>query len=222
MSNGLVPPFGTLPSAFASERTHARAVGVVGAASPGADVLEPGASVVVASVDRMFTRQVADALMLARLDVATSTDVSGVELAGVAWSVAGLAAALAAPVGGPNAAAAAASKVFGEVGTLARLRGASPETFTGPAGDLVTTVVCGGSRPAAASLSPRVRTELIGQFPEAVDTVELLSSLADSTGLDTPAIDSLVAVVEGRVEPARWLTTITAPEHLGAAAAGPR
>jgi 1-acyl-sn-glycerol-3-phosphate acyltransferase len=228
MSKGLVPPFGTLPSAFASERTHARAVGVVGGASPAAEVLEPGASVVVASVDRMFTRQVADALRLARLDVATSTDVSGVELTGVAWSVARLAAALAAAVGRPNAAATAASQVFGEVGTLARLRGANPETFTVPlgAGDLVATVVSDGSHEVGGSLSPRVRTEriraLIGQFSEAVDTVELLSRLADSAGLQTPAIDSLLAVAQGRMEPARWLTTVTAPEHAGAAVAGPR
>jgi 1-acyl-sn-glycerol-3-phosphate acyltransferase len=228
MSQGLVPPFGTLPSAYASERTHARAVGVVGASAPAAEVLEPGASVVVASVDRMFTRQVADALRLARLEVTTSTDVSGVELTGVAWSVARLAAALAAAVGGPNAAAAAASKVFGEVRTLARLRGASPETFTGPAGagQLVTTVVGDGARHTGRSLSAGSQTErlaaVIAKFPEAVDTVELLRSLADGAELDTPAIDNLLALVEGRAEPGRWLATLAVAEHAGAAVAGPR
>ncbi|HEY6397693.1 MAG TPA: 1-acylglycerol-3-phosphate O-acyltransferase, partial [Solirubrobacteraceae bacterium] len=54
VSKGLVPPLGTLPSAFASERCEARAVAVLGGPSHAAEVLENGASVVLASVDRGF------------------------------------------------------------------------------------------------------------------------------------------------------------------------
>ena len=100
---------------------------------------------VVASIDEHFARQLADALGRGRLDVRVSTDVTGVELAGCAKNVAVLAAAAAASAG-PNAAGAAAGKVFAEVDALARVRGCRPETFAGlaGAGDLVATVRRGG------------------------------------------------------------------------------
>ena len=87
-------------------------------------------------------RQLADALRTAGLDVSTTSDVTGVELAAAAKNVAVLAAA-AASLAGPNVAGAAAGKVFAEVDALARARGGRPETFAGlaGAGDLVATVV---------------------------------------------------------------------------------
>ncbi len=133
LSKGLVPPLGTLASAFASERCSARAVAVLGGPADAVDVLERGASVVLASLDRGFARQLADALTAARLDVSITTDVTGVELAGCAKHAAVLAAA-AASVAGPSVAGAAAGKVFAEVDALARLRGGKPETFAGLGG----------------------------------------------------------------------------------------
>ena len=67
------------------------------------------------------------------------------ELAGCAKNAAALAAA-AAP--GPNAAGAAAGKVFAEVAEFARGSRLQPETFAGLAGtgDLVATVLSEGSR----------------------------------------------------------------------------
>jgi glycerol-3-phosphate dehydrogenase (NAD(P)+) len=52
LSKGLVPPLGTLPSAFAAERSRARAIAVLGGPAHAAEALAHGASVVVASVDR--------------------------------------------------------------------------------------------------------------------------------------------------------------------------
>ena len=218
LSKGLVPRLGTLPSAFAAERTRVRAVGVLGGPSHAADVLDHGASVVVASVDRDFVKQLADTLGAAGLDVFVSTDVTGVELAGCAKNVAVLAAAAAASAG-PNAAGAAAGKVFAEVDALARVRGCRPETFAGlaGAGDLVATVVAEGSRNRRAGelLSQGVRSDqigpLLGHVAEAVDTVSLLAAVARSERLQTPAIDSLLALVEGRIEPEQWMETVIAP-----------
>ena len=51
LSKGLVPPLGTLPSAFAAERCRARAVAVLGGPAHAAEALEHGASVVLASLD---------------------------------------------------------------------------------------------------------------------------------------------------------------------------
>jgi 1-acyl-sn-glycerol-3-phosphate acyltransferase len=218
LSKGLVPPLGTLPSAFASERSRARAVAVLGGPSHAAEALETGASVVLASLDRAFARQLADALAATRLDVSITTDVTGVELAGCAKNAAVLAAA-AASSAGPNVAGAAAGKVFAEVDALARARGGRPETFAGlaGAGDLVATVVASGSRNRragellaqgmpAAEIAPA-----LGHAAEAVDSVPMLATAARDARLESPALDGLAALVEGRIEPETWTATVTEP-----------
>jgi glycerol-3-phosphate dehydrogenase (NAD(P)+) len=74
-SKGLVPPLGTLPSAYVAERTKAWAVGALGAMGAAAD-----APLVVASPQPAFAREIADALAAARVRTRTATDVVGVEL----------------------------------------------------------------------------------------------------------------------------------------------
>jgi glycerol-3-phosphate dehydrogenase (NAD(P)+) len=221
LSKGLVPPLGTLPSAFASERCRARAVATLGGPAHAAEVLENGASVVIATHDRGFARQLADMVRAAGLDASISTDVTGVELAGCAKNAAALAAA-AASVAGPNIAGAAAGKVFAEVDALARTRGGRPETFAGLAGvgDLVATVGATGSRNRRAGelLAQGVpSTEIadaLGQTAEAVDSVPLLANVARDARVEAPALSSLAALVEGRIPPERWTATVTDPAWL--------
>ncbi len=218
VSKGLVPPLGSLPSAFAAERCNARAVAVLGGPAHAAEVLAHGASVVLASLDKGFARQLADALTAAGLDVTRSRDVTGVELAGCAKNAAALAAAAAAPAG-PNIAGAAAGKVFAEVDALARSRGSLPETFPGlaGAGDLVATILADGSRNRRAGelLAQGMPAEEIGralgQTAEAVDSVALLANAGHDAKIETPALDALVALVEGRIEPERWTATVAEP-----------
>jgi glycerol-3-phosphate dehydrogenase (NAD(P)+) len=218
VSKGVVPPLGTLPSAFAAERTAARAVAVLGGPAHAADVVEHGASVVLASLDRGFARQLADALAVAGLDATTTTDVTGVELAGCAKNAAALAAAAAAAAG-PNIAGAAAGKVFAEIDALARAKGGHSETFAGlaGAGDLVATVVATGSRHRRAGelLAQGMPAEdimsALGQAAEAVDSVPLLAHAARGAHLEAPALDGLAALVEGRIEPERWTATVAEP-----------
>jgi glycerol-3-phosphate dehydrogenase (NAD(P)+) len=218
LSKGLVPPLGTLPSAFAAERCGAYAVASLGGPAHAAEALDNGASVVLASLHDAFARQLADALGTAGLDVTVTSDVTGVELAGCAKNAAVLAAA-AASIAGPNVAGAAAGKVFAEVDALARLRGSRPETFVGlaGAGDLVATVVSEGSRNRRAGelLAQGVPAaeigRALGQAAEAVDAVPLLASVARAEHLNTPALDGLAALVEGRIEPEQWTATITEP-----------
>jgi glycerol-3-phosphate dehydrogenase (NAD(P)+) len=218
LSKGLVPPLGTLPAAFVSERCNARAVAVLGGPAHAADVLEHDAAVVLASLDRAFSRQLADALGAAGLEVSSTSDVTGVELAGCAKNAAVLAAA-AASVAGPSVAGAAAGKVFAEVDALARVRGGNPETFAGlaGAGDLVATVVADTSsnRRAGELLAQGLPSNeigtLIGQTAEAVDSVPLLATVARRAHLETPALDSLAALVEGRIDPEGWTAAIVEP-----------
>jgi glycerol-3-phosphate dehydrogenase len=218
LSKGLVPPLGTLPSAFVSERCGARAVAALGGPAHAAEVLQHGASVVVATHDAAFARQLADLLRSAGLETSVTGDVIGVELAGCAKNAAALAAAAAAPAG-PNIAGAAAGKVFAEVNALARQCGGHPETFAGLAGvgDLVATVGSSSSRNRRAGelLAQGVPgaeiCQALGQTAEAVDAVPLLAHVARDEHVSTPALDSLAALVEGKIAPERWTATITKP-----------
>jgi glycerol-3-phosphate dehydrogenase (NAD(P)+) len=215
VSKGLVPPLGTLPAAFAAERSDARATAVLGGPAHATEMLQPGASVVVASLDRGFSRQLSDVLTIAGLDISTSTDVTGVELAGCAKNAAGLAAA-AASGSGAGVADAAAGRVFAEVDALARARGGRPETFAGlaGAGDLVADVVSSNSSHRRAGELPAEGVTVaeisrgLGQR-EAVESVPLLATAARQARLDAPALDGLAALLDGRIEPEQWAATVT-------------
>jgi 1-acyl-sn-glycerol-3-phosphate acyltransferase len=218
LSKGLVPPLGTLPSAFVAERCAARAVAALGGPADAADALEHGASVVLATVDRGFSRQLKDTLTTSGFEVSATGDVTGVELAGAAKNVAMLAAAVAS-IAGPNVAGAAAGKVFAEVDALARAHGGRPETFAGlaGAGDLVAAAVSPNerNRKAGELLAQGVPAAEIsgalGQTAEAVDSAPLLATVARNSHLETPALDSLTALIEGRIEPEQWTATVTEP-----------
>src|SRR5215218_3724773 len=217
-AKGLVPPLGTLPTAYVAERVHGWAVGALGGPAHAAAALHGGASLVLATANGAFARQVGDALAAAGLDVATSSDLIGVELAGCAKNAAALAAAAAAPAG-PNAAGAAAGKVFAEIDAYARRSGSRPETFAGLAGtgDLVATVLASGSRNRRAGelLAQGVPAgdiaPALGQTAEAVACVPLLAERVQAAGVDAPALRGLAGVIEGEVEASRWTESLTAP-----------
>jgi len=219
VSKGLVPPLGTLPSAYAAERVQARTVAALAGPSHAADALTSGASVVLATPDDAFAHELASVLAGAGFDVQTTRDVAGVELAGCAKNAAVLAAAAANATAGPNVAGAAAGKVFAEIDGLARRLGAAPDTFAGlaGAGDLVATVVADGSRNRRAGelLGRGVPAgeigPALGHAVEAVDTVPLLAARLREAQLAAPATLGLAELVEGRVEPEDWTAAITKP-----------
>ncbi len=218
LSKGLVAPLGTLPSAYVSERVSARAVACIGGPGHAADALDHGASLVVGSVDGVFASQLQRLLRTAGFDASSTSDVAGVELAGTAKNAAALAAAVAG-VSGPNAAGAAAGKVFAEIDAFARTQGANPRTFAGlaGAGDLVATVVAEGSRNRRAGellgqgVSAADIGDEIGQSSEALDGVALLARTLRREGVPSPTLDRLVALVDGRIEPAEFTEHVTAP-----------
>ena len=218
LSKGLVAPLGTLPSAFVSERVSARAVACIGGPGHAADALDNGASLVVGCVDAIFATQLVRVLRRAGLDASSTSDVAGVELAGTAKNAAALAAAVAG-VNGPNAAGAAAGKVFAEVDAFARARGANPQTFAGlaGAGDLVATVVAQGSRNRRAGellglgMPAASIGDELGQSSEALDGVALLAQTLRREGVPAPTLDRLVALVDGRIDPQAFTAHVTAP-----------
>jgi glycerol-3-phosphate dehydrogenase (NAD(P)+) len=201
---------------------HGWAVGALGGPAHAAAALNDGASLVLAAPQAAFARQVADALGAAGFDVASTSDIIGVELAGAAKNAAALAAAAASPAG-PNAAGAAAGKVFAEVDAYARRSGSLPETFAGLAGtgDLVATVLASGSRNRRAGelLAQGVPAgeigTTLGQTAEAVDSVPLLAARVRDAGVDAPVLGGLAGMIEGRVEPESWTASLTAPKPAG-------
>jgi glycerol-3-phosphate dehydrogenase (NAD(P)+) len=218
LSKGLVPPLGTLPSAYVAERVSARAVASLGGPSHAGDALAHGASLVLACAQFGFGRQLGDVLAGAGFDVHATADITGTELAGAAKNAAALAAA-AAYLAGPNVAGAAAGKIFGEVGALARKRGSDPETFNGlaGAGDLVATVVAAQSRNRRAGellaqgvAGPEIGA-VLGQAAEAVDSVPLLAQAAQREQIPAPALEALTALIEGRIAPESWAEAVTKP-----------
>ncbi|MEA2230921.1 MAG: glycerol-3-phosphate dehydrogenase [Solirubrobacteraceae bacterium] len=218
LSKGLVAPRGMLPSAYVSERVDARAVGCVGGPGHSAEAVDCGAALVVGSANEVFATQIVRVLQEAGFDATSTADVAGVELAGTAKNAAALAAA-AAGVNGPNAAGAAAGKVFAEVDEFARRRGGRPETFAGlaGAGDLVATVVAVGSRNRRAGemLGHGVPAAMIGaelgQSSEALDGVGLLAQTLRREGVPSPTLDRLAALVDGTIDAQSFTAAVTAP-----------
>ncbi|MEA2427541.1 MAG: glycerol-3-phosphate dehydrogenase, partial [Thermoleophilaceae bacterium] len=215
LAKGLVPSLGKLPSDYVGERVDARAIAALGGPFHAGEAVSAGASAVLATTDDAFARQLGEALTSASIDVERSRDVVGVELAGCAKNAATLAAA-AASVSGENAAGAAAARVFGEVERLALRMGADPETFRGLAGigDLVATALAPHSRNRRAGEmiaqgvpASEIRGRL-GATAEAVDTVPQLARLCEEMRSDAPALLSLNALVEGTIQPSRWIEDV--------------
>ena len=95
-SKGLVPPLGTTPTAYVSERVRARAVATLAGPAHAREAIELGASVVLASSDADLRRQMHDLLEAGGLTVEATDDVTGTELAACAKNAAALASAAAA------------------------------------------------------------------------------------------------------------------------------
>src|ERR671915_3858 len=139
-SKGLVPPLGSTPTAYVSERVRARAVAGLAGPAHAREAVEVGASVVVATRDADLRRQLPEVLDAGGLTVEATDDVTRAQLAAAAQSAAALAGAAAAALAGAAAAArganlagAAAGRVFSEVHELAVASGGRHGTLPRPA-----------------------------------------------------------------------------------------
>jgi glycerol-3-phosphate dehydrogenase (NAD(P)+) len=214
-SKGLVPPLGTTPTAYVSERVRARAVASLAGPAHAREAIEVGAAVVVATRDADLRRQLRDVLEAGGLTVEATDDVTGAELAAAAKNAAALAGAAAA-ARGANLAGAAAGRVFSEVHELAVASGGRSETFAGlaGAGDLVATALAEGSRNRRAG-------ELVGagvpagqveaavqQTAESLATVPLLTQAFARRGIEAPVTTGLRSVLDGETSAEQWLESV--------------
>src|SRR5215204_7608573 len=203
-SKGLVPPLGTTPAAFVSERVRARAVATLAGPAHAREAIEVGASVVVATRDADLRRQLRDLLDAGGLTVEATDDVTGAELAACAKNAAAL------------ATAAAAARVFAEIHELAVASGARSETFAGLAGtgDLVATALAEGSRNRRAGELvgagvPAGQVEAsIDQTAESLATVPLLADALERQGIEAPITKGLQRVLAGEASAEQWLETV--------------
>jgi glycerol-3-phosphate dehydrogenase (NAD(P)+) len=177
--SGLVPPLGTTPTAYVSERVHARAVATM--TGPAAD-----SSVSVATRNADLRRQLADVLRAGGLRVAATDDVTGAELAACAKSAAALASSAAAPRG-ENVAHAAAGLILSEVHELALASGGRSETFNGVA--------------ATAEAED-------GAAADSLATVPLLGLAFERQGIEAPVTEGLHRVLAGESSADQWLDTM--------------
>jgi glycerol-3-phosphate dehydrogenase (NAD(P)+) len=214
VSKGLVPPLGTTPTAYVSERVRARAVAGLAGPAHAREAIEAGASVVVATRDADLRRQLREVLDAGGLTVEATDDVTGAELAAAAQNAAALAGAAAA-ARGANLAGAAAGRVFSEVHELAVASGGRSETFAGlaGAGDLgATTIAEGGNRRAGEMVGagvPAGQVEAtVQQTAESLATVPLLTEAFAREGIEAPVTAGLRRVLDGETSPDEWLESV--------------
>jgi glycerol-3-phosphate dehydrogenase (NAD(P)+) len=214
-SKGLVPPLGTTPSAFVSERVRARAVATLAGPAHAREAIERGASVVLATHDSDLRRQLRDMLEAGGLTVGATDDVTGTEFAACAKNAAALGSAAAAPRGA-NLAGAAAGHIFSEVHELALASGGRSETFAGlaGAGDLVATAIAEGSRNrragelVGAGVPAKQVQASMDQTAESLATVPLLGLAFERQGIDAPVTTGLQRVLDGESSPEQWLDSV--------------
>jgi glycerol-3-phosphate dehydrogenase (NAD(P)+) len=186
-SKGLVPPLGTTPTAYVSERVRARAVAGLAGPLQAREAIETRASVMVATRDPDLRRQLSEVLEAGGLTVDATDDVTGAELAAAAKNAAAIAGAAAA-VRGAGLAGAAAGRVVTEVQELAVASGGRSDTFAGLAGEDVEA----GAQQTAESLA----------------TVPLLTEAFAREGIEAPVTTGLRRVLDGETSPEQWLESI--------------
>ena len=220
LSKGLVPS-GELATRYVADRAGGRPVACLGGPAHAGDMLVNGAAFVVGSADRDLAAQLRRMLTDAGFEAEVTRDVVGVDLAGVAKNAAVLAASTASVLG-PNAAGAAAGRVFAEVAAYGRTLGVLPDTFTGlaGAGDLIASIAeSGGRNRRAGELLARgvpaaEVTPQLGHVAEAIDSLPLLHRAFVEARVRGPVVAELAEVVAGERTAAAFAEHVTAPRRI--------
>jgi glycerol-3-phosphate dehydrogenase (NAD(P)+) len=225
LSKGMVQPMAALPNEYVTERVRSRAIASLGGPAHAREAAAGMAALVLASSDADLRAQLGEVFDRAGLVCERSSDVVGVEVAGVAKNAAALAAAEA-EAHGLNAAGIAAAGIWRECAELALGKGARLETFAGLAGvgDLTATVLAPGSRNRRAGelLGSGVPADQIpariGQASEGLDSVPLLAEAVVASGAKAPALEGLAALVAGTIDTGEWIATLRRAERARRAA----
>jgi glycerol-3-phosphate dehydrogenase (NAD(P)+) len=164
------------------------------------------AAAVIACESLPLAVQLQLAITSTRFRVYVNDDLVGVELCAAAKNVIALAAGGADGLGlGDNAKAALVTRGLAEMGRLAEVAGARPETFAGLAGmgDLIVTCWSKSGRNrrcgelVARGASPDEAAREIGMVVEGLTTAPVLRDLAHRLHVEMPITEGVCAVLDG-------------------------
>jgi glycerol-3-phosphate dehydrogenase (NAD(P)+) len=217
VAKGLVPPDGRAPTTVLGDAFGAWRVACVGGPAHAQEMVRWGAGLVVGAREEALAQGLAQLFTRAGVVCEVSNDPLGVELAGAAKNAAALATG-ATEEQGPNAAGAAAGHIFAEVWRYAEQLGARPESLIGLAGtgDLVATVLAAHSRNhragelLAKGVSAAEIPLHIGQAVEALESVPLLASTLERSGVQAPVTGALGRLISGELPLEEWVALVRA------------
>jgi glycerol-3-phosphate dehydrogenase (NAD(P)+) len=166
---------------------------------------------VIASKSETTARWIQEALSNAALRLYTTSDVTGVELAGGLKNVIAIAAGIVAGLGyGPNTLAALATRGLAEIARLVTARGGEPDTLLGLAGvgDLMLT--CTGTQSRNRRLGERIGSGQpaadamagMGEVAEGARNCLAACALAAESGIEMPISEAVRDVLYGGLDPA--------------------
>ena len=164
------------------------------------------AAAVIACESLPLAVQLQLAITSSAFRVYVNDDVLGVELCAAAKNVIALAAGGADGLGlGDNAKAALVARGLAEMGRLAEVAGARPETFAGLAGmgDLIVTCWSPSGRNrrcgelVAQGATPEEAARSIGMVVEGLTTAPVLRDLAHRLDVEMPITEGVCAVLDG-------------------------
>ena len=193
-STGLVPPLGTLPSGYVAERIDAWAVGALGGPT---DILEAEATVVVASSDAAFARQVQMALRAAKLKDPHR------RCAAPSWR--------AAPTP-PRRWRRRPRPRRARTPRARRPARCSPSSTRSRAGPAPPGRRLGSTDELVVKRGRQGRPFRPGRGAAAGSRrrIPLLAARLHEAGVDAPVLEGLVGIIEGRVEPGDWTSSLDA------------
>ena len=144
-----------------------------------------------------------------RMRVYTNTDIHGVELCGALKNIIALASGIAIGLGcGDNAKAALITRGIAEIGRLGTAMGCNGQTFSGLAGigDIIVTTTSVHSRNNRCGMligqgvPVDKATKQVGMVVEGLNALPAAISLAQKHGVEMPIVETVDAVVSGRVD----------------------
>ncbi|MEQ9096242.1 MAG: NAD(P)H-dependent glycerol-3-phosphate dehydrogenase [Phycisphaerales bacterium] len=168
------------------------------------------ATMIAASRDERFARDVQRWFAASYLRIYTSTDIVGTELAGATKNVIAIAAGILDGLqAGYNAKSALLARGLAEIVRLGVAMGAEPETFFGVAGvgDLATTCfspqgrnrACGEALGKGRTLEQHMRATM--HVVEGVATTRAVMALAERHGVEMPICEAVHAVLFDGLDP---------------------
>ncbi len=169
------------------------------------------ASLVAASAQEALAVEVQQIMGTSRLRIYTSTDIVGVEWAGIHKNVMGIAAGICQGLGlGDNAVSALMTRGLAEMARWGVSQGGEQETYMGLAGvgDLATTCISKhgrnrqvGLRLARGETLAQIQAEM-KQVAEGINTVQVLKKAAAAQGIGLPITEAVHAVLFEGIAPA--------------------